>query len=264
MRQITITIFTILISLLSANTIFAQLSTRENSPTVLNTGTRPTWGTYGFFIGPSFAEIAEMVDEDIEIRGVPLMNFKYYSTEKTEFRIGLQLYKKSEKIDGDLSVEETEGLTKHKTVESVFRLTPAIIQHFSPKNILDPYVGFGLSIGNESDKETMNYDYGSGDYSESSIKKNSIVWGASAFFGIQTFIADLPLSIGLEFGISGLKHSKLQYKHEGEYTIDGIGDSYEYYTTDLNGNGTQYKNLKNSKYEIGSDLRMTITYYFTK
>ncbi|MDE6451671.1 MAG: hypothetical protein K2L23_05180, partial [Odoribacter sp.] len=122
---------------------FAQLSTGKNSASVIKTGNRPQAGDYGIFIGPSYSEIKDMCDNNVEFRGFPLVNFKYYSSDHVEWRLGLQFSRTREKLKGDILNDDYKniGTVKNKDTKSYNRITPGIAYHFSPRNLLDVYVG---------------------------------------------------------------------------------------------------------------------------
>lgn len=231
---------------------YAQLSTRENVASVIHTGTRPEAKDFGIFIGPSASEVKMMIDKDIRWRGLPLVNFKYYFKAKLEGRIGLQFSKTREKSEGDLL---SGGSTKTIDVNSFNRITPGIAYHFSSKNLIDVYVGANMPLGWDRYKSVNN---GSGDKNE--VSQNVFVIGLGGFIGLQWFVADLPVSIGLEYGFYGLNQRGMKYKH-----VVRSGESTQtFYTNDLGNDSPRYDNLKHTKFDVGSDARVTLSYYFKK
>ena len=132
-----------------------------------------------------------------------------------------------------------------------------ISYHFSRLNILDVYVGAELPLG----WETKNYKTVSTNY-ESQSTKRSFVIGLGAFVGLQAYIADLPLAIGVEYGISSRLDTGLKYKNE--YTTNNQTTITYSPTNDFQhvmGNGT-YDKLKARRGELGSQIRLTLSYYF--
>lgn len=243
----------------------AQLSTGKPTSSVMKTGNRPGAGDFGIFIGPSYSEIKDMIDEKISFRGVPLVNFKYFASQNLEWRLGIQLYRKMEKLKGDLTqlqmgedLEETEnmGSETSKKVDGYCRFTPGFAWHFSPKNILDVYVGANLPFGWIKDKMIDEYVY-EGDTEKNNLTRSSFAIGFGAFIGLQVFIADLPFAVGLEYGFSGLRYLGVKYKHE----IENAEGSCVYYTKEK-GDEKIYSKLKSSKGEFGADARVTFSYYF--
>jgi hypothetical protein len=244
----------------------AQLSEREDNPSVLKTGTRPVAGNFGLFIGPTFSEISEMINKNINVRGLPIVNIKYYFTDNVAGRVGIQYYKTKQKLEGDLAEDEI-GFTIDNETNTFFRLHPGVAYHFSPRNILDAYVGVEIPFGTENHKVTQRTEYNtedqSGDFSEAAVTKSTFVYGYNFFIGLQAFIADLPFAIGLEYGISGLRHTGLQYKVEESESFGGNSESMTYYTKD-NTTLTKYSDLKYSQFVGGADLRFTFSYFFGK
>lgn len=244
----------------------AQLSTGESTATVIKIGNRPQGGDFGIFIGPSYSEIKDMIDSDVEFRGFPLVNFKYYASPSLEWRLGLQFYRKSQKLKGDEIDEafEAMGTQKVKEMESYNRITPGMAYHFSSRNLLDVYVGASLPFGWDRNKTVNEYEY-DGEKEINNLSRGSFVIGVGGFIGLQAFVADLPLSIGLEYGFSGLLHTGQKYKHEIT-TEDGDQIYYTKYDKDNKNvvDGTRFDKLKSKRGEFGSDVRVTLSYYFRK
>lgn len=261
MKFKTIILSTLLI--LTSTIVFGQLIDRESVSSKIKTGTRPDTGNFGFYLGASFTEIEEMLDENIDLRGLPLMNFKYYYTDKIEIRLGTQIYSVSEKFEGTLLNTEI-GIEDNIDKESYLRFIPGVNYHFASLNFMDTYGGLGIILGSEKNEIITNEKYNiTGDFFSDHYTKKTFVWGFNVNFGMQAFIADLPFSIGVEFGITGLKHSNLQYEHKTKSSVGGVVTNQTYYTIDKN-SLLQYKSLEYEKFEIGGDLKFTISYYFRK
>ena len=250
----------------------AQLSEGETYSSTIVTGNRPQAGDWGLFIGPSLSEFKDIINRDIQFSGFPLINIKYYASDNLEIRAGLQYAGRTTKAQGNFNeqyyVQENETTMSipltNKFFDRTFRITPGIAYHFSPKNILDVYVGAAIPIGIDAQKsiyETKNYMDVDGklvsvDYKNNS-SYNSFVIGLNAFIGLQAFVADLPLSLGFEYGLSGLLRTNDQVYHE---VTDYAGNLQQYYT-----NSNQYHEFTkldcSSRY-MSNDIRFTITYYF--
>ncbi len=238
----------------------AQLSTRENVPSVLRYGTRPQAGNYGLFIGPSVFGIIDLikttgsVGANTFMLGLPMVNFKYYKTDDLEIRLGIQMANEKTKLVGEPDTSlAVVGNQKELLSESVFRLTPAFAKHFGKQNMLDVYMGLGLVLGRNGYKDELEVD----DKNSRAISQGVLVGGFSYIIGLQAFIADLPVAIGLEYGISALGHYGLQYK----VTEVNAGTEQIYYLANL-GDLHQYKSLKHKNFFLGNDLRITLSYYF--
>ncbi|MDP4240297.1 MAG: hypothetical protein Q8904_12590 [Bacteroidota bacterium] len=234
---------------------FAQLSTRENTTSVFRTGSRPQAGSYGLFIGPSFSEIKDMADNDqFTWRGIPLINIKYYTTDKIEWRLGLQFDGKSTSMSGSDNGTTPADFTNTER-NSFNRISVGGAYHFSPKNLLDVYTGAYIPFG----WDTYHNEQTTGEYGTVKSKFSPVI-GAGAYIGLQAFIADLPISLGLEYGLSGIARFGKQYKN----VVTTNGKSETYYTEDKTGSGTTYSKLSLGDSSFGTDVRITFSYYFNK
>jgi hypothetical protein len=237
---------------------FAQISEGSTNSTVIRTGNRPGAGTFGVYLGAGLNNILNIVDKDILWKGFPLVNFKYYYSSQLEFRLGMQFYTTSTKTKGEIINNASVITLGTKSKESYNRITPGIAYHFSSKNIVDVYLGASVVLG---------YDIDIKDWTSSSeislvnkVKRTSFVMGAEAFIGLQCFVADLPLAIGLEYGISGLGEFGQKYRHE---VASNNGTSTQiFYTLDGDENSGEYSKLRSNKGNAGNDVRLTISYYF--
>ena len=240
----------------------AQISQGNPHSSNIRTGNRPQAGNWGVFIGPSYSELRDLIDwiddaGNIDIvRGLPLINVKHYNTDNLEMRLGLQFYSKSYRGSG--KAFGTGDKVNFKNAASFFRLTPGMAYHFSSKNLLDVYTGCYIPLGYES--YTNRNKTGT---VTRSLQHGSMVFGVGAYIGLQAFVADLPLSIGLEYGLEGLLHLGDVDKMEA---VDAAGDKQISY--DRAGDGTfggigPYKDLSATTNAIGTSLRVTISYYFS-
>ncbi len=252
--------------LLVSQASYAQLSTRQNDTSVFKVGSRPVKGNLGFFIAPSFQEINEISDNDISISGIPLINVKYYANANLVFALGVQAYQSNKIQSGELQSGQV-GQFENTIVEGHYEFLPRVEYHFSSNNILDPYLGMSLILGSETNKVEESEQYNLlGDYNIHSIEKSSFVYGFSLFLGTQAFIADLPLALGFEAGIRAKGFANQAFKHVEETSVSGVSSSQTYYTTG-NEEGTdylKYKALNARTFEMGSDVRVTLSYFFNK
>ena len=234
--------------------LMAQISEGEPYSRTIRTGNRPGSGDWGIFIGPSLTDIGSMVNREISWQGLPLVNIKHYYSDELELRCGIQLSKATDKSVGNLMDDDIEYESFYKESESYYRLTPGVAYHFSSKNILDVYVGASLPLGISGDKYINVFD---GD-NYGTQKRTSFEIGLGAFIGLQCFVADLPVAIGFEYGITGYKSLGEQYKN---ITTDENGAEQIFYTTSPSSD-YQYSELKKSSGYLGSDIRFTISYFF--
>jgi hypothetical protein len=250
-KKIGILLVTICISSLG----YAQLSTRENTISVFKTGSRPQAGSYGLYVGPSFMEITDMVDDDIDVRGIPLINLKLYKSNEFEWRLGLQFSGKSKTLKGTQTSGATSNDVTSKEKNSYNRISIGGAYHFSPKNLLDVYIGAYVPFG----WDTYRNEQSVGNSSISTSKFSPVI-GVGSFIGLQAFVADLPISIGLEYGLRGIVRFRNQYKNE----VTNSGKTETYYTEDENGKGSPYSDLAIRKSDFGTDARITFSYYFNR
>jgi hypothetical protein len=245
----------------SVNMTFAQISTRENvEPYVFKTGTRPEAGTWGLWVGPSVGEIIDMADSETTWRGFPLINVKYYQTDHFVYRAGIQFYrladKQTSKVDAEVAAD-SEAFKDYNS-EAYFRITPGIEYHFSPKNLLDVYVGANLPLGFDRYANKQKVTLGSDVYTQN-VTHTPFVWGIGGFVGLQVFVADLPFAIGLEYGLSVISRAGDQYK----YTIVDNGKKEVFYGTNQYGDDG-FTKMYVGKSTLGNDFRVTFSYFFNK
>lgn len=254
----------------------AQITTGEPTSKVIRTGNRASAGDFGLYLGLTSTMVGDMFDGTVKLSALPLINLKYMMTDKAEWRLGLELYKTSSRNEGVISQTWEDNMydlpltSRNSSSNAMFY--PGFAWHFSSKNILDVYVGAELPIGWDSSTEYS--EYGELDIFENpslpnvldvkkilstnKVTKRSFVIGFGAFIGLQAYIADLPLALGLELGISSRFDTGLKYKHE--ITNTGSEDQI-YYTTSLDSD-VRYDKLKARTGEINGEVRLTLTYYF--
>ncbi len=190
--------------------VCAQISTGEpNASVIARTGNRPQRGDWGLYLGGSVSQVMDLVKYCQSAGaegayGLPLVNLKYYCTDNFEFRMGFQFAAQTQKEKTFTSLES--GAEYEKTVSAgtdYTRLLPGVAYHFNSKNILDVYVGAQLPIGFNS-ATAKTYESNAGIITSSKAHVGTFVIGGGLFVGLQFFIADLPIAIGVEGGYSGL------------------------------------------------------------
>lgn len=242
---------------------YAQITTGKPSSKVIRTGNRAQAGDFGLYVGATSNMFKDMFDKDVKLEALPLINFKYMTSNQFETRIGIEIYKSSERLKGDMLIAGEEGdkttALSDKYAKSQAMIYPGIAYHFSKRNLLDVYVGAELPLGWSSDRRLSE-----GDDMSNSVTKSSFVIGLGAFIGLQAYIANLPLAIGVEYGLSSRFDAGLKYKYEST----AEGETQTYYAPDLSAfknlqtNAERFDKLKAKKGEIGSQFRLTLTYYF--
>lgn len=235
----------------------AQISTGEpNSSVIPRTGNRPQAGDWGLYLGGSVSQVMDLIDyvnsKGVEgYYGLPVINLKYYSSDNLEWRMGFQFAARTQNdktvaptYDDDGEVDGVETLSKSYNGSNYTRFLPGLAYHFSSSNLLDVYLGAQLPIGFNSETEKTIWDDGD---NEDYCHKGSFVVGAGIFMGLQMFIADLPIAIGLEAGYSG------------HLVVEGA-PSYRHKTEDVNEKFK--KGTRSIRADWGADAAITFSYYF--
>jgi len=232
---------------LTAPAMLAQISEGQPTAKTIRTGNRPQKGTFGMYYGVT-SDIFDAYYNGMDAIPLPIINFKHMSSDNFEFRLGLDPFATTNKFNGKAS----EDKIKDSHGESHIYLYPGFAYHFSPKNILDVYLGAEFPVGYATSKE-----YSSAGKIWNKETTGSFRLGAGAFVGFQCFIADLPLALGLEYGISANCYLGGQIKRT---YYDGTKKTVKYDHPD----GTYADMTKLSLYEgaLGNQIRLTLSYYF--
>jgi len=239
----------------------AQLSERVNNPSTFRLGTRPTQGNIGFSVGYSYADNDSLTKGKASIDSyIPLLTVQYYLTDDIVINLGYQNMKTSRSYSGDLDKDFSGNAVSYESNNKTSKnyLKIGVDKHFLASNVLDPYIGVSIPLGywSESKGSTTTYDDGTG--SGSLKSRFSFYYGFEIKMGVQAFIADLPIAIGLEGGISGYGLMGDKYHVEG---TNSAGDSFSYYTTEENST-MRFSSLSSSSYASGGFARVTLSYYF--
>jgi hypothetical protein len=246
----------------------SQLSDRVNSPSTFKVGTRPLQGNMGLYFGLAYNEIEYWFDNNLDYTGLPIISLKYYKTDNNVFRLGFQTSRTAEKAKGTVDpLVNGSGITESNNVDvkARFLFTPGFEHHFTSSNILDVYVGAMIPIGWRSEEFVNDDVYTGGNYSKYTRSMFSFTYGYEVFVGVQAFIADLPLAMGMDFGIAGLGHLNTKYKHVVSSKIGAVTTNQTFYSTDPDRYaGLGYKDLKASDSKFQGNLRLTLTYFFKK
>jgi len=228
----------------------AQLTTGNPSSKEIRTGNRPQAGDFGLYLGYGSTDIIHLINGS----GYPLpvINLKYYLSNQLELRVGIDSEIESESFKGKLT-GATEKSGTHVS-ESQFLLQPGIAYHFSKHNIIDVYAGAEVPLGYYGVTD-RNFDKGAGTLN--SAKRNLFQIGLKPFIGLQCFVANLPVAIGVEYGFSANSYLGAKWK----YVAEAGGTKQVYYT--LPGmTAPQYDKLSSSTFSLEHDVRITLSYYF--
>lgn len=255
----------------------AQLSTRENQDTRYKFGGRPVAGDMALTFGITI--------NNTEIGGMPvpawnafsrgnLITAKKYIQDDVAIRAGIALHRNSRSFSGDVDSipgqQWTATAYEYRASDREYFLVPGIEKHFSSSNIFDVYTAGDLFLGfgrNKSITSETNTD--SQTNSTTRTTPYTIV-GLGGVIGVNVFVLDLPLSVGVEYGLSAFWMMGNKTKVEVEQFN---GTSYEYYTvedatnpdgTPFVGNGAQYSDAKQKYMRMDSNdqVRLVLNLYF--
>ncbi len=231
----------------------AQISTGETSSKVIRTGNRAQAGNFGMYFGATSEIFKNIGASGTKFSAIPLINLKYMKTDQLEYRLGLEWYDKytSENTFGG---EDDKVKASATTDESRFMFYPGIAYHFSPKNLLDVYVGAELPIGFGTEGK---HTYVTGnDEDELNVTDGHTAKvfrvGVGAFVGLQAYIANLPIAVGVEYGVSTL------YNHYNQGTFE----KDNYYLSEIDAANIDSQRSA-TKWKLGNQVRVTLSYYFS-
>ncbi len=224
-------LFSFLCLALSVATIAqAQITVGENTSQTIRTGNRAEQGDFGLYLGAT-TTMFKNIGSSTKLEALPLINLKYMVTDKLEGRLGIEWWRTTDTTKGDEF--------KNSEFETNFMFYPGIAYHFNRSNILDVYVGGELPIGggNFGKKQEIEDE----DDKEETVSNFRI--GLGAFIGLQAYICNLPLAIGVEYGIS------LNNYHYGDGVMTQDGLTYS-------------KDTSYNKFRLGNQARLTLPYFF--
>ncbi|MEE2953860.1 MAG: hypothetical protein VX347_01645 [Bacteroidota bacterium] len=271
---------------------FAQISDRSNDEDTYIMGARPQAGDIGIYLGVSTDDIANVVkaiDSDTSWQevGIPLINIKYYYTDKLVFKAGARVYKRRRSIEGDVSPLDNSQFSdigiktyEHKEVDAQWNLYLGAEKHFDLSNIYDWYVGAQANIGYNRSVRTNNITYdtswgGFSNYFNDEGSSFGIVYGLEGLVGVNFFLYDFPVACGLEYGFSARNFGANRYKYEYSESINGTSASGTYYTSliedfenatanSMATSNTRFSDLKAKRFDITPIARVTITWYIRR
>ena len=253
----------------------AQISEGEPNSTVIpRTGNRPQAGDWGIYIGGSVRQVMDLVnahkdagsifigdvpgevvdgyDSNNNWWGLPILNLKYYVTNQWEVRLGFEFASKTLSNKYKLEIGGDDIKRNNRESQNFTRFLPGFAYHFSTKNLLDVYLGAQMPIGWDSYRSKQKEDAG-GDVTYTRNTCTQAVIGGGVFIGLQAFIADLPLAIGVELGYSGLAKIGGNMK-----TTQDLGDGKEVFYND----NPNLKKAISTSAEWGADAAITFSYFF--
>ena len=271
-------LFTLLALVVGFLPMMGQISEGEpHSSVIPRTGNRPQAGDWGIYIGGSVRQVMDLVNShksaDMIFIGdeidraaqegyntkfnwwaLPLLNLKYYITDQWEVRMGFEFASRTASNSYKYEFDDGDRTLKRNNRESqnFTRFLPGAAYHFNTKNLLDVYLGAQMPIGWDSyrSKSSTNDD---GDKTYERKALTQFVIGGGVYIGLQAFIADLPLAIGVELGYSGVAKIGGHTKTTADY-----GDGKVVYYND----NEDLKKAISTQAEWGADAALTISYFF--
>ena len=210
----------------------AQITTGQSTSKVVRTGNRAQAGNFGIYLGATTDMFQKIGDKGVDFSALPLINLKYMKTDNLEYRVGIEWWKSktTNKFDGDITGQRSE---------KSYMFYPGVAYHFNNKNLLDVYVGGEVPFGYANEGTATDDD----DFYTSQFR-----FGLGAFIGLQAYIANLPIAVGVEYGVSGLYNTA----SDGRLTQDGMTIE----------KGSYLEDLSQSVFKLGHQARFTLTYYF--
>lgn len=263
-----------LLLLLLPTLLFAQFSTRESDSTVYKLGCRPTKGYKVLtlsFDPVGIADSDESFFKKVGLTDGNLFYGRYYLKDNLAARLGVRLFKDGKSSKGDVDVAFTGGNVSGKEMRfatSEFIFIPGLERHFSYNNIFDFYVAGDLYLGYGRTIRVENTDYSNGFYDHEKRTTPKFMMGAGAFVGVNVFVMDLPISIGVEYGLNAIYNLSSKTKVV-QNTRDALGErGNTFYTQEEdpfgNPDNTQYSSLKStgSYINTANNFRINVNFYF--
>ncbi len=228
----------------------AQISTGESTAQTIRTGNRAEKGDFGLYLGATSTMFKGITDKGTKIEAMPLLNFKYMVSDKYELRLGFEWYSTTNTTDvADRYDEETGDVTDYGSTSSERNTSvmfyPGFAYHFNRSNILDVYVGAELPIGGGAIATNTTFNDPDSDKDDEKTQ-NRFEIGVGAFIGLQAYICNLPLAVGLEYGVN------IRNVHYGNSRLDDPKTNVLSY----------YEDDSYNKFKLGNQARLTLTYFF--
>ena len=247
----------------------AQLSTRENDDTRYKLGARPVAGDYAltFGIGITSTEVGGREIPAWNLFGQGnLITGKKFIKDDVAVRAGIRLFRDSRTLSGEL--DSTENITntlsevEFRSSDRQYMLVPGIEKHFSNSNIFDVYTAADLYLGFGKDKDVTSVTNRRGQTSAETATTPYTMVGLGGVIGVSAFVVDLPISVGLEYGIGAFWKLGDRTKVEVE---EADGTTYEYQTvSDDPFGGLQYNSAK-QRYmtmDTNNQVRLVVNIFF--
>ncbi len=248
----------------------AQISTRENDATVFKLGARPTMGDMALTFALPINSDSDLPSFNLLGKG-DLLTGKKFIKDDLAIRAGIRLYKNSSKSEGDVDTSVTGGSilsAEYQESSREYNIVPGIEKHFSNSNFFDVYAGGDLYLGFGKDKSINNETYVGSEFDEMTSTTSRTIVGLGGIIGINMFVVDLPISIGLEYGWTAKWNFGGKTHVERSTKVGGTTTNQDYYTQDTdpfgNPDTNAYSDLKKSAFEMDTNqqVRIALNFYF--
>lgn len=269
---------------------FAQLSTRENYDLKYKLGARPQAGDAALqFVIPIVnlnSDSTAGLYKGNSLFASDFLTYKYYLTDSKVIRGALRYTINNATVNGtgqdstgfnDINEDAAEiSERKQKFVQRDFAIAGGLEKHFTSSNVFDVYGAGEVMIGLGKNRSVSQDDFLNGDKTYMTRTTNTRIVGFGLITGFNVFIAELPISVGLEYGLTGKWIFGGKTKVEMEQTVDAFdfNESSEWFeqeedafgNDDLNLNGfdQQYSELSRRQFLINTNhnVRLNIHIYF--
>ena len=270
----------------------AQLSTRSNYDGNFKLNTRPQAGDAALHFVVPIIDLSADNGSDAglykgnSLASGDLLTFKYYYTDDLVLRGGIRLAADNHRVEGTAVdstdanpiIEDTEFETVNtRSIMREYNLAFGAEKHFTNDNIFDVYAGGEARLGLGKDKSVMEYTYFNGDIDNTTMTTNTSIFGVAGVVGFNVFVAELPVSVGLEYGWSGKfifgGTTKVERTLELDAADINFTEEWEQVDTDAFGNldlnnlglPRQYSSLSQRQFnmENNNSVRVNICIYFS-
>ena len=274
MKKITFMIICVFV----ISSAFAQLTSRENDETTVKLGARPKAGdmalTFGMDLNNNDKDSSKRLPLFNNLATGSMLTWRYFKTDNMAYRMGVRLSKHSVVSKGDFDKTNFGGNDisfKSKEVTSNYTIMPGIEKHYLKSNFFDVYTAADLLLAyGQINKTVENSEFSVGSNTAHNNSRSVIAFeqlGLGLVIGCNVFIAQLPVSLGLEYGLS----AKYTFGNKEKVKVDtddgnGNSKSFVYYRDPSNPESGDYSKL--SKHEFGMDtnqnVRIVLNVYFGK
>ncbi len=249
-------------------TTTAQISDRANNAQTFKTDARPVAGTMALTFGTYLVNETETPGMNMLQNG-NLINVKKFNTDDVAYRGGIRLAKASSSESGDFDQSTgnpngTNSTFNNNVSTREYLLVPGIEKHFLSSNFFDVYAGADVYLGSNRTVDNQQNEQTNGDFSKVKTTTNGSTFGLGAVTGVNIFVANLPLSIGVEYGITGLWRGGIGKSHTvSETRAGGTTTTQDFYELESQP-GSTFTKAKSTDFNLDNNqqVRVVLNIYF--